>query len=110
MRSLEHGPRRPVPDPRLSDPGPEILERRPLGRRRDRIVQELESRQIETRLSFPPVHSQPYYQNRFGYKNDSFPVTYDAWARLIDIPLWAGLGDERQDGVVQALKEIVPKA
>ena len=68
---------------------------------------ELEKRNIETRLSFPPIHIQPYYAQRFGYRPDSLPVTYDAWSRLIDIPLWAGMGEERQDCVIASLKEIV---
>ena len=76
---------------------------------RDRIVSELEKSNIETRLSFPPVHIQPYYQKRFGFTDASLPVTYDAWSRLIDIPIWAGLGDERQDRVVRALQEITAK-
>lgn len=74
---------------------------------RDRIVKELEERNIETRLSFPPIHNQPYYRERFGYDENLLPVTYDAWSKLINIPLWAGMGDERQDFIASALKDIL---
>lgn len=73
---------------------------------RDRAVKELEERNIETRLSFPPIHAQPYYKERFGYREDSLPVTFDTWSRLINIPLWAGMGEERQDFIASSLREI----
>ena len=61
----------------------------------------------ESRLSFPPIHDQPYYRERFGYDKNLLPVTYDAWSKLINIPLWAGMGDERQDFIVAGLKDIL---
>ncbi|KKT25439.1 MAG: Glutamine-scyllo-inositol transaminase [Candidatus Magasanikbacteria bacterium GW2011_GWA2_43_9] len=50
---------------------------------RDEIVKQLELQNIETRLSFPPVHIQPYYQERFNYMNDMLPVSLKAWKDLI---------------------------
>ena len=73
---------------------------------RDRLVAGLAERNIETRLSFPPVHAQPYYRERFGTTEKSLPVTWDTWSRLINIPLWAGMGEERQDFVIRSLKEL----
>ena len=76
---------------------------------RDAVVAELAERKIETRLSFPPIHVQPYYQKRFGFKAEDLPISYHAWKRLIDIPLWAGMGAQRQQVVVDALGEIFNK-
>ncbi|NQU03787.1 MAG: DegT/DnrJ/EryC1/StrS family aminotransferase, partial [Syntrophaceae bacterium] len=76
---------------------------------RDEVVSELKKKGIDTRLSFPPIHSQPYYQRKFGYKNDSLPVSFQAWKQLIDLPIWVGLGAEDQTYVIQNLKNIVRK-
>ena len=73
---------------------------------RDSVVSELKSRGIDTRLSFPPIHIQPYYQGRFGYKDDSLPVSFKAWKQLIDLPIWVGLTCEDQAYVIKNLKEI----
>jgi len=73
--------------------------------KRDQIVKELEFAGIQTRLSFPPIHTQPLYQERFGYSNDSLPISYDAWSKLINIPIWAGLGD-KQDKVIKKVIEL----
>lgn len=71
--------------------------------RRDGLVEHLRGKDIETRLSFPPVHVQPYYQKRFGYGKRDFPVALDAWSRAIDIPIWAGLSDLQQDRVISEI-------
>jgi perosamine synthetase len=73
---------------------------------RDEIVKKLEEDGIQTRLSFPPIHTQPYYQKRFGYENDSLPVSFKAWSQLINIPIWAGLGREQQKKVINSILEL----
>jgi len=73
---------------------------------RDDIVEKLTKENIQTRLSFPPIHIQPYYQGAFGYKDSDLPVSLSAWRQLIDIPIWVGLGPERQDFVISTLKRL----
>ncbi len=72
---------------------------------RDEIVKKLDALKIQTRLSFPPVHTQPLYKERFKYKEDDLPISYNAWKELINIPIWVGLG-EKQDYVINKLIEI----
>lgn len=74
---------------------------------RDQVVSKLERRNIETRLSFPPVHTQPYYQRRFNYTQDYLPTTLLAWSRLINIPIWNGLKREQQDFIIESLTTIM---
>ncbi|MBH30546.1 MAG: hypothetical protein CMG71_00975 [Candidatus Marinimicrobia bacterium] len=74
---------------------------------RDYVVNELKEKGIDTRLSFPPVHLQPYYQDKFGYDDNSYPVSLKAWKQLIDLPIWVGLSEEDQNYVIDCLKEIV---
>jgi len=76
---------------------------------RDKVCDELKKCGIETRLSFPPIHIQPYYQKKFGYKNSSYPVSLRAWQQLIDIPMWLGLGEAEQDYVIEKLKTLARK-
>lgn len=73
---------------------------------RDKIVQELKNKGIDTRLSFPPIHTQPAYQKLYNYRNDSLPTSYKSWSQLIDIPIWPGLSQEQQKFVVETLKEL----
>ena len=72
---------------------------------RDYVVERLKEKGIDTRLSFPPIHLQPYYQERFGIDDNSYPVSLKAWQQLIDIPIWVGLKEEDQNYVIDCLKE-----
>lgn len=80
-----------------------------VGGNRDKIVEQLKRKGIETRLSFPPIHVQPLYKKLFNYTNDSLPVTYNAWSRLIDIPIWAGMRNEQQEHVINTLLDLCGK-
>lgn len=75
--------------------------------RRDEIVQKLAERGIETRLSFPPIHTQPFFKERFGFKDNHLPVTFDAWSKLINIPIGPNITKREQEYVIENLVEIV---
>lgn len=74
---------------------------------RDKIVEYLKDKGIETRLSFPPVHIQPYYKKRFGYKREDLLLTSLTWENLINIPIWKGLNKEDQQYIIWKLKEVI---
>lgn len=48
-------------------------------------------------------------QEKFGYNDNSYPVSLKAWQQLIDISIWVGLSDENQNHVIDNLREIVEK-
>lgn len=77
---------------------------------RDSVVNELAARGIDTRLSFPPIHIQPFYKERFGYTETSLPVSWRAWQQLINIPIWAGLSELEQEYVIDNLRDIILRA
>ena len=72
---------------------------------RDKLLNFLENNSIECRLSFPPVHIQPYYKNKYKYINDDFPKAYKSYKEFIDIPIWAGMGDEKQKHIVKKIDD-----
>ena len=76
---------------------------------RDQVVKKLGESGIDTRLSFPPIHIQPYYQKTFGFTDESLPASMKAWQQLINIPIWPGLPEEDQAFVIQQLKAIIPE-
>ena len=70
---------------------------------RNEVVKSLDKAGIETRLSFPPVHTQPYYKNKFSYSQSSFPISYKAWSHLINIPISPNLSIEDIDYISEKL-------
>lgn len=76
---------------------------------RDRVVDYLKENNIDTRLSFPPIHIQKYYQDKFEYTNESLPVSYHTWKRLINLPIWPGLSKNQIEYVASKTIEAVRK-
>ena len=71
------------------------------------LLDYLEEKRIETRLSFPPVHIQPYYQNKFCFDLNSFPHALKSFKSFIDIPIWADMGIENQKFVIDKILEAI---
>ena len=59
---------------------------------RNNLIEHLGKNKIETRLSFPPIHIQPYYTNRYGYKTKYLENAYKSFETFIDLPIWRGMG------------------
>ena len=75
---------------------------------RDTIVHKLiDEYGIETRVSFPPMHLQKFYLDKYLVKKSNFKTTYDAWKRLLNLPIWVGMKKEDQVYVVESLKKIL---
>jgi len=74
---------------------------------RDWLVRELQLKNIDTRLSFPPVHIQPYYQKRFGYTVYDFPVACKIFSEFVDIPIWAGMSIEKQEYIINTIRQLL---
>jgi len=74
---------------------------------RAEFIEELRARNIGTSVHFIPVHIQPYYQQRYGFAPDDFPVTMTEFNRLISLPLYPRMTDTDVDDVVSAIRDAV---
>jgi perosamine synthetase len=77
---------------------------------RDRVIAALECNRIPTRIYFSPIHLQPYYRERFGYRAGDFPVAERAAASILALPFHGGLSDGDMDYVVGSLQSAVMQA
>ena len=73
---------------------------------RARFIEELRDRNIGTSVHFIPLHLQPYYRDRYGLQRDDFPVTADAFDRLISLPIYPRMTDGDVDDVVAAVRDV----
>lgn len=71
--------------------------------RRDSLLDYLAAKEIDTRLSFPPIHIQPYYAGRFGYVPEDMPVAMQTFNSFVDIPIWADMGADNQDRIIEEI-------
>ena len=78
--------------------------------RRDRILEGLKARGIGCSNYFPPIHLQPFYARRFGFREGDFPVTESVSGRTIALPFYGDLGEEDMRYVVDGLRLELEKA
>ena len=64
----------------------------------------LREHNIGSQVHYIPVHLQPYYRRRFGYKPGDFPRAENFYAQEISIPLFPGLTREQQEYVIEVIK------
>jgi dTDP-4-amino-4,6-dideoxygalactose transaminase len=74
---------------------------------RAEIFRALRAENIGVNVHYIPVHTHPYYRDRFGYKGGEFPVAEDAYERLISLPMFHGMSNRDADDVVHAVHKVM---
>ena len=74
---------------------------------RDTVIEKLKNVGIDTRVSFPPIHIQPFFQERYRVSGNDCAVSYNAWKKLLNLPIWVGLPVDSQEYVIENVKKIV---
>ena len=71
---------------------------------RDRILGQLRDRGIGCSNYFAPIHLQPFYVERNGYREGSFPATEALAARTLALPFHPQLTEPAVDRVCTELR------
>ncbi len=74
---------------------------------RNRIIDELRKRGIETTLGTYAIHDQPYYQKMYGYHTGDLPRSHAAFTRSITLPLYPQLTEQDLGQIASCLDEVI---
>jgi len=58
---------------------------------RDEFIVRLKEAGIGVSVHFIPLHTMPYYKNRYGLAEDDFPETMKVFRQEISLPIWPGM-------------------
>jgi UDP-4-amino-4,6-dideoxy-N-acetyl-beta-L-altrosamine transaminase len=72
--------------------------------RRRAVFEALRAKGIGVNVHYIPVHLQPYYR-RFGFARGQLPEAERYYDEAISLPMFATLGEDQQDFVVDALRQ-----
>jgi perosamine synthetase len=78
-------------------------------RYRNKLIRYLDEKKIETRLSFPPIHVQPYYEKKFIKEKKYLKKSSKTYSEFLDIPIWADLKKKDQLYVITTIKNFFKK-
>ena len=76
-------------------------------KKRDRLREDMKKQGVATMVYYPlPLHQQPVYKE-LGYQPGALPVTEQAAAEVLALPMFPELSTDQQDQVVHALKTAI---
>ena len=74
---------------------------------RQQILAAMEAENIGVGIHYEPVHAQPFYRQKFGYRDADFPNATYIGERTISLPLTAGMTEDDVSDVCRAFARIL---
>ncbi len=74
---------------------------------RNAVMAALEERGIPSRPYFTPIHLQPFYRERFGYREGDFPVTEAVARSTLALPFSSVMAEEQVEYVCEQLVTVL---
>jgi dTDP-4-amino-4,6-dideoxygalactose transaminase len=73
---------------------------------RNEFAEKLQERGIGISVHFIPLHTMPYYKNRYFLEDNDFPETLKTFSRTISLPIWPGMKESQIDRVITMVKSL----
>jgi dTDP-4-amino-4,6-dideoxygalactose transaminase len=70
---------------------------------RDEFIIKLKEAGIGVSVHFIPLHTMPFYKNRYQLAENDFPETMKSCSQEISLPLWPGMSDAQVDRVIKTV-------
>jgi len=74
---------------------------------RNVVLDKLLQRGIPARPYFTPIHLQPFYRERFGYKEGDYPHAEAAGRSILALPFYGSMKAEEVQVVCENLGEVL---
>ncbi len=78
-------------------------------RYRDRIIEELKERGVETSVHFIPIYLHQYYQRRLKLNRRQFPNSYNHYRGVISLPFFVDLKEKEIAYIASSLRSILSR-
>lgn len=76
---------------------------------RNRLVEDLRARNIETTLGTYALHDQPFFQREYGYTTGQLTNSHAAYTRTVTLPLYPQMTEVDLDMIAGELKAAIAK-
>lgn len=76
---------------------------------RNQFIEQLKDLNIGSSVHFIPVHLHAYYQKKYGFHREDFPIAFENYKRLVTLPLHPGMKDADVEDVIAAVTYLIRK-
>jgi len=73
---------------------------------RNDFAAKMQERGVGISVHFIPLHTMPYYKNRYALEDGDFPQSLKTYSQSISLPLWPGMTTAQTDRVITVVKEL----
>jgi len=73
---------------------------------RDEFISKLKEAGVGVSVHFIPLHTMPYYKNRYQLTENDFPETIKSCYNEISLPIWPGMIAAQINRVIEAVRSI----
>lgn len=84
-----------------------LINFRKLKKSRNKVMKELRKFNIGSQVLYIPVHLQPYYKQKYNYKNREFPNAEKYYRDCLSIPIFPGIKKREIDFIINKINEII---
>lgn len=81
------------------------LEKLKVGRRE--IFEALQREGLGIQVHYVPLHLQPFYRKKFGYKIGDFPMAEKYYKRALTLPLFPKMTNTKVEKIIKIVKKII---
>jgi dTDP-4-amino-4,6-dideoxygalactose transaminase len=74
---------------------------------RDGFIERMSDERIGTSVHFIPLHIQPYWRDRYGFKPEDFATAYDCYRRAVSLPIYSKMTDDDVERAIKAVRKIL---
>jgi perosamine synthetase len=73
---------------------------------RNEFIRELNREGVGCSVHWRPLHMQPYYRERFGWRPDDCPRAAALWERFVSLPVFSAMREEETEHVIDTVKAL----
>ncbi len=77
---------------------------------RDELINQLKERGVHVSVHFIPLHTMPYYRDRYSLMPEDFKESLAAYKAEISLPIWPGMTESHISRVIESVLNIAGKA
>jgi perosamine synthetase len=74
---------------------------------RDEAIEKLKKNGVGCSVHFIPIHKHTYYKNRYGYRNEDYPIANDVFDKSLSLPIYPDMSNEEIKFVIKNVLNIV---
>ena len=74
---------------------------------RDHFIEGMRQCGIGCSVHYVPLHLHPFWRDAFGLTTDEFPVSTDAYRRLVSLPIYSKMDGEQVKRVIDATRALL---